>query len=182
MADRATRVQELTGIYFDILQELNSQNLPDWLQLDLTFQQMKVLYILRQNGSLNMRDLSNHLGVTMPTITGIINRMIERKEGPPLLSRTISPKDRREVWASLTEAGKEATEMITQVNSTMLEGALTQLSEADLESMYGPLARLRDSVKEQREVITPAPAEVIISTEEPVVEAELVAKIVSNGH
>src|SRR5947209_20617672 len=105
MADRATRVKELSDAYFEILRDLNSSNIPEWLQLDLTFQQMKVLYILKQNGPLKMHDLSQKLKVTMPTITGIVNRLIERKGGAPLLTRMVRPEDRREVWAHLTSTG-----------------------------------------------------------------------------
>lgn len=160
MADRATRVQELSGAYSEILRELNSSNLPEWLQLDLTFQQMKVLYILKQKGPLKMRDLSNELKVTMPTITGIVNRLIDRRDGSPLLTRMVSPEDRREVWAHLTEAGIEATEMLNRINAKMLANALSQLSEADLESMHGPLLRLSEAVKEQAQAAKPAEAEV----------------------
>jgi hypothetical protein len=85
----------------------------------------------------------------MPTITGIVNRLINRRNGVALLLRVISPEDRREVWAHLTEAGLEATEMLHQSNSRLLENALVQLSEADLESIYEPFSRLYEAVTEQ---------------------------------
>src|SRR5947209_1118693 len=120
MVDRTTRVSEISSNYFQILQQLNSSNMPEWLQLDLTFQQMKVLYILRTHGKLKMRKLSEQLGVTMPTITGIVNRLIERKDGVALLYRSVSPKDRREVWAQLTDEGNEALELLNKINNNLL--------------------------------------------------------------
>jgi len=157
MVERAARVQELSVIYAEISQQLNSQALPEWLHIDLTFQQMKILYILKQNGPLKMRDLSLRLGVTMPTITGIINRMVERRDGAALLVRSTSPEDRRQVWAGLTKAGLELTEILNQINLSLLQSALGQLSEADLESMHAPLARLAEAVVERQRVAEPAP-------------------------
>lgn len=176
MGERATRIQELSDTYFQILQQLNSTSLPEWLQLDLTFQQMKVLYIIKQQGPLKMRELSERLGVTMPTITGIVNRLIDRKGGVALLSRVVSPEDRREVWAHLTEAGLEATEMLNRINSRLLESALAQLSEADLESMHSPQARLVEAVKEQIRAAKPAPAQPL-PLEDTLISHSLVASV-----
>ncbi len=178
MADRATRVQELSTTYFDILGQLNSTALPEWLQLDLTFQQMKVLCILKQSGPLKMRDLSEKLGVTMPTITGIVNRLIERRDGEAMLSRTVSAEDRRQVWAQLTSAGLEATEMLNKGNITLLVNALAQLSEADLESMAAPLQRLHDAIKDQQSAASATPAPVIpLPLEETNIGLDLLAQV-----
>lgn len=174
MADRATRVKELSDAYVEILRDLNSGSLPEWLQLDLTFQQMKVLYILKQHGSLKMRDLSRELKVTMPTITGIVNRLIDRKGGVALLTRMVSPEDRREVWAQLTPAGIEATEMLNHLNGRMLANALTQLNEADLESLHGPMLRLSEAVKEQLQAARPTPEVTLPLSEVVVVDPALI--------
>src|SRR5689334_10611397 len=103
MAERTSHVREVSDLYIQVLQELNRNSVPYWLELDLTFQQMKVLYLLKQQGPLKMSGLSQLLGVSMPTITGIISRLVERGDGNPLVNRAASLQDRRQVWAQLTE-------------------------------------------------------------------------------
>lgn len=150
MAENQTQVQEVTNLYFEILQHLNMSTTPEWLQLDLTFQQMKVLHILKHNGTLKMKELHEKLGVSMPTITGIVNRLIERKDGVPLLARETSPEDRREVWARLTPAGVETTEMLNELNAKLVEKAIARLNDHDLSTVKSSLQTFLNVVIDQR--------------------------------
>jgi DNA-binding MarR family transcriptional regulator len=173
MSDRASRIQEVTGLYFQILQQLNRHNIPEWLELDLTFQQMKVLYILRQTGGLTMSELSNRLGVSMPTITGIISRLVERTERSvknkkggknktiekieikeALVERKTSPEDRREVKAFLTEAGQKITEQLDELNRKLMAQALAQLTDGEMEDARAGLSHVANAVSEQHAVAT----------------------------
>ncbi len=173
MSDRASRIQEVTGLYFQILQQLNHHNIPEWLELDLTFQQMKVLYILKQTGGLTMSELSNRLGVSMPTITGIISRLVERTEKSvknkkggknktiekieikeALVERRTSPEDRREVKAFLTEAGQKITEQLDELNRKLMAQALAQLTDGEMEDARAGLSHMASAVSEQHSVFT----------------------------
>ncbi len=133
MADRASRTEVVTNLYLQILQQLNQHTVPQWLELDLTFQQMKVLYILKQAGPLKMKKLSERLKVSMPTITGIISRLVDRKQGEALVMRITSAEDRREVWAHLTGAGRVVTQQLDELNCKMLAAALAQLTDGEME-------------------------------------------------
>jgi DNA-binding MarR family transcriptional regulator len=149
MADRTSHVREVSDLYLQALQELNRNSVPYWLELDLTFQQMKVLYLLKQKGPLKMSELSKKLGVSMPTITGIISRLVERGEGSPLVTRAASVQDRRQVWAHLTEAGIAVTEQLDKLNRQVLETSLAQLSDSQLETARNGLSFLVAAVREQ---------------------------------
>ncbi len=150
MAENTAQIQETTNLYFEILQHLNTSNTPEWLRLDLTFQQMKVLYILKHNGTLKMKELHEKLGVSMPTITGIVNRLVERKDGIPLVARETSPEDRREVWARLTTAGVETTDTLNDLNTRLVEKAINRLDQAELEEAKSGLERILKAVVEER--------------------------------
>jgi DNA-binding MarR family transcriptional regulator len=151
MAEKSTSNSNLTNIFSELMQQLNTNNSLEWLQLDLTFQQMKVLYLLRRHGSQKMSDLHKELDVTMPTITGIVNRLIERRDGAPLVARETSPDDRREVRARLTPQGYQVTEMLNKLNNKLLEGALAQLSGDELQSLENTLTRLLGVLNTQRQ-------------------------------
>ncbi|MDB5079609.1 MAG: MarR family transcriptional regulator [Chloroflexi bacterium] len=155
MSDRASRIQEATGLYFQILQQLNRHNIPEWLELDLTFQQMKVLYILKQKGGLTMSELSDRLGVSMPTITGIISRLVERKDdSPALVARVTSAEDRRKVTAYLTDAGEKITQQLDTLNRKLFAQALAQLTDGEMEDARAGLSHIANAVSEQRTVTT----------------------------
>ena len=191
MSDRASRIQEVTGLYFQILQQLNRHNIPEWLELDLTFQQMKVLYILRQQGGLTMSELSDRLHVSMPTITGIISRLVERSERSEkggknkksekneikdaLVERKTSAEDRRQVKAYLTDAGLRITEQLDELNRRLMDQALAQLTDGEMEDARAGLSHIASAVGEQRPVSTidtVAPLLNRVIGEEPAVSTE----------
>lgn len=150
MADRTSRIQEVTGLYLQILQQLNNHSVPQWLELDLTFQQMKVLYVLKQHGPLRMSELSGELKVSMPTITGIISRLVERRDGEPLVARVTSAEDRREVRAHLTKAGLQVTEQLDELNRKTLTSTLAQLTDGEMEDARAGLNHISTALTEQR--------------------------------
>ncbi len=157
MSDRASRIQEVTGLYFQILQQLNRHNVPEWLEFDLTFQQMKVLYILRQKDGLTMSELSDRLKVSMPTITGIISRLVERGNNAALVERKTSSEDRRQVKAYLTEAGQKITEQLDTLNRKLMYQALAQLTDGEMEDARAGLSHIAIAVSEQQPVSTVVP-------------------------
>lgn len=132
MANRNDHIQDLSNLCLNLLQQLNRNSVPQWLELDLTFQQMKVLFILKDQ-PLKMSTLSERLKVSMPTITGIISRLVDRKQGEPLIERITSPQDRRQVWAHLTVAGMAITEQLSEINQNVLKTALTSLNDGAIE-------------------------------------------------
>ncbi|NWJ45958.1 MAG: MarR family transcriptional regulator [Chloroflexi bacterium] len=150
MSEKSKDSQELSQLYQRAFQQLNAAATPDWLQLDLTFQQMKVLYIIRQFGSLTMSELHEHLQVSMPTITGIVNRLIERRNGTPLLVRETSPEDRREVRASLTDAGLEVTNMVGALKTAVLQEVFNTMSEEELRITHKVFNRFCELSEQQR--------------------------------
>jgi DNA-binding MarR family transcriptional regulator len=150
MSEKSKDSQELSHLYQRAFQQLNAAATPDWLQLDLTFQQMKVLYIIRQFGSLTMSELHEHLQVSMPTITGIVNRLIERRNGTPLLVRETSPEDRREVRASLTDAGLEVTNMVGALKTEVLQEVFNTMSEEELRITHRVFNRFYELSEQQR--------------------------------
>ncbi len=154
MADRTTRIHEVTEMYLQIVQQLNQHTVPEWLKLDLTFQQMKVLYILKQKGPLKMSVLSRELHVSMPTITGIISRLAERGDSPALVARVSSVEDRRQVWAHLTGAGREVTEHLDSLNTRLLGNALAQLTDGEMEDSRAGLRHILQALSEQRPTTT----------------------------
>lgn len=164
MTQQNPLVDEVTTLYAQIYQQLNHRAIPQWLELDLTFQQMRVLYLLKEKGPQKMSELSTALKVSMPTITGIISRLIERKNSQPLVERVTSPEDRRQVWAHLTPAGQKVTEMMDELNRFMLTEALSALDQSSIEQARAGLNFIINALGNKVPAATKVEAEPVLVT------------------
>ncbi len=73
----------------------------EMMLLDVTMTQLKVMFVLFLRGPVRMGTLADDLGVSLPTITEIVNRL----ESRGFISRDSDPEDRRVVFCTFTEKG-----------------------------------------------------------------------------
>jgi DNA-binding MarR family transcriptional regulator len=89
--------------------------------------QLHVLFLLVTDGALPMGRLAEQLDVSLPNVTGIIDRMVERG----VAERLRDDEDRRLVMVSATPAGRAAVEEIDLVRRRQLGLLLEALSSED---------------------------------------------------
>lgn len=75
----------------------------EWLHLDLTMPQLKVVLLLFLNGPSRMSVIASELGVSLATATGVVDRLVERNN----VLREGDPEDRRVVLCRLSEEGEK---------------------------------------------------------------------------
>ncbi len=73
-----------------------------WLRLDLTMSQLKVVLLLFVSGPTRMGVIASELGVSLATATGVVERLVERG----LLRREGDAADRRVVLCRLSDEGE----------------------------------------------------------------------------
>ena len=99
--------EELIGSILQLTDKLFRQLLPilpmEWLHLDLTITQLKVVLLLFITGHSRMSDIASDLGVSLATATGVADRLVERN----LLIRNGDPDDRRVVLCQLSNDGEK---------------------------------------------------------------------------
>ena len=100
-----------------------------WLQIDLTLPQLKTMVVLAGPGSIRMSQLSQMLGTNLSTMTGIVDRLVERG----LVERGADPEDRRIVLVQLAEQGRREISRLFSLGSAQLAALLDVVSTADLE-------------------------------------------------
>jgi len=103
--------------------------------------QAKVLYLLSV-GDLNMSELVARLRVTLPTVSGVVDRLVERG----LIARRTNPSDRRRVFVGITPAGVGLLDRFRDLNARQLRDLLAVLDNADLEQVRGFLAVLERGI------------------------------------
>jgi DNA-binding MarR family transcriptional regulator len=115
-------------------------NAPDFLEIDVTMAQAKLLYLLAAYGDLHMSDLVSRLGVSLPTISGLVDRVVAHG----FAARHEDPRDRRHVVVSLTPAGAQLIDRFRELNAREMRDLLEVLDDTDLEqvgSFLGVLER-----------------------------------------
>jgi DNA-binding MarR family transcriptional regulator len=75
----------------------------DVLMLDVTTAQFKVMFVLFLHGPLRISTLAEELGVSLPTMTVTIDRLVKRS----IVLREDDPNDRRVVFCRLSEHGQQ---------------------------------------------------------------------------
>jgi DNA-binding MarR family transcriptional regulator len=105
---------------------------------DVTFPQMKVLWLLSVMPECKMTDLANNLSVTLPTATSIIDTLV-RKD---LVKRLGVKGDRRMVALMLSRRGGSIVEAHKRYRRGQLEGVFSRLSHADQKEFLRSLERI----------------------------------------
>lgn len=84
----------------------------EWLHLDLTMSQLKVVLLLFISGPSRMSDIASALGVSLATATGVMDRLVERD----IVLRESDPKDRRVVLCRLSNKGEKLISGLWQLS------------------------------------------------------------------
>ena len=84
----------------------------EWLHLDLTMSQLKVVLLLFISGPSRMSDIASALGVSLATATGVMDRLVERD----IVLREGDPEDRRVVLCRLSNKGEKLISGLWQLS------------------------------------------------------------------
>jgi DNA-binding MarR family transcriptional regulator len=98
---------------------------------DLTFSQFETLWFIGLKGRKNMETIAEHLKITPPSATYMINKMVKRG----LVSRIHDIKDKRIVYISLTQKTKKNLEIIRKHKEEMFIHFISKLSSVDKQNL-----------------------------------------------
>jgi len=113
----------------------------EWLQLDLTMPQLKVVLLLFLNGPVRMSDIASALGVSLATATGVVDRLVERD----IVLRESQPEDRRVVLCRLSEKGQKMIEGLWQLARDRLKELLEVVATSQLQLITEALEALLEA-------------------------------------
>ena len=141
--DRAQLTTQVLDLRTDLLRTLRPAG--EWLEVELTMSQFKVLFLLYSEGGASMGQLAGSLGVTLPTATGIVDRLVEHG----MVQREENPHDRRLVVCRLSGRGSETVERLSQAGRSRFAALLDELSAAELRTVADGLSALRLAARRQ---------------------------------
>lgn len=119
---------------------LHSGQAQAWLNVDLTMPQLKTLVCVAQSGDATSGQIARGLGVSLSTVTGIVDRLSEQG----LVTRREDPEDRRITRVQATPTARELVERLLRYRDERLTSLLASLSPDELatvERAFDYLAR-----------------------------------------
>jgi DNA-binding MarR family transcriptional regulator len=132
-ADCSTRLLEVVpSIMRHIRKELRSHAMPG-----LSVPQFRTLNFLRRHPDASLSSVAEHLGLTPPTVSKMIQKLVEQGV---IIRKTAT--DRRQVRLSLSAAGISAVTQAREETRTQLAENLKALSQEDLKNLLSALQML----------------------------------------
>ena len=100
----------------------------EWLSVDLTMSQLKIVLLLFIDGPARVSALASALEVSLATTTGITDRLVHQE----LIVRGDDPEDRRAVVCSLSEKGRELVTRLWELGQSRTRNLLGKMTPQKL--------------------------------------------------
>jgi DNA-binding MarR family transcriptional regulator len=136
--ERDALVDRIIDLQVHIIQLFEADRARDWLDVDLTIQQLKVMFLAVRLGSLTAGQISRELHVGFSTVTGLVDRLAEQG----LVSRGEDPNDRRATRVVPTDAARALVERLYSYRRTEFRRLLEHTSDETLAALAEGLTGL----------------------------------------
>jgi DNA-binding MarR family transcriptional regulator len=115
------------------------------MSLNLTMRQLKVLLTLARRGPLAGHELTAEMGVSLATVTGIVDRLAAQG----LVSRREDPSDRRVRLLELTGEGRRLVGSVVDAGSAQYRRLLSRLEVDELQQLDKLVRRLAEVAEQE---------------------------------
>jgi DNA-binding MarR family transcriptional regulator len=105
--------------------------LPEFLAVDITMSQAKLLHLVAAEPGIGMSALAARLGVGLSSVSSLVDRLVEHG----YVDRNEDPADRRQQLVTPTVAGEDVIDRMRQMNLQHMQVLLEGLTENELEDL-----------------------------------------------
>lgn len=119
----------LWNLYLKAFHYTAQGELDAWTKLDITISQLKILMLLSYNKEMTTGQLAESLDVSLPNMTGIIDRLSQQG----YLIRNKSEKDRRMILLKLSDKAEEKLTELKQSKHSSFHKIEASLSDIEKE-------------------------------------------------
>jgi DNA-binding MarR family transcriptional regulator len=139
--DAAARQDLLDAIereFAAIMRHVSGWHLPEFLAVDVTMSQAKLLYLVSAQPGVVMSALAAQLGVGLSAVSGLVDRLVEHG----YLERREDPADRRQHRVTVSPEGASVIERMREMNQRHLRTLVEGMPVADLRTVREGVAAL----------------------------------------
>ena len=145
--DKKENIESIIGLINNLMLSTKAHEPHPWLHLELTREQLRVMFLLSFKGRSSPGEVAASFGVPKANVTSIIDRLV----GKGLISRQENPDDRRSYILSLTEEGKSQVERLREIGAAKIKGVLERMPDNALVSLQMGLEALIKALEEEGE-------------------------------
>jgi DNA-binding MarR family transcriptional regulator len=128
----AQRLSELLAPLWAYLNRRSSAQLFEMVaELDSSFSQVKMLFLLEDGGEHSVKEIAAHLGLSLPAASRAVDGLIQRG----YVTRRESAQDRRSRLIALTDDGREVVERVLRARLKTLEAFADELTPEEREAL-----------------------------------------------
>lgn len=114
---------------------------------DINVPQFRAMVYINRNNGASLSDLAAHIGLTLPSMSKLIDGLVNRK----LVSRDADRRDRRRVCLSLTSQGQDELNAAYKHSQKFFVDRMSGLAEEDLKTISRAMQILRGVFLLERE-------------------------------
>lgn len=112
----------------------------------ISMAQLRCLHLIAGAGELRMSRLVAQLGVSISTVSGLIDRLVDHG----FVSRRDDPLDRRQVVLSPTPAGIEFLDRMRELSNAQFRGLISHLTPEELRTVHRSIEILSEAADRAR--------------------------------
>lgn len=135
--------EEILDRFETLMRHAAGSHTPEFLGVDVTMPQAKVLYLVSIQPGLPMSAIAAELGVGPPAVSGLVDRLVALG----YVERHEDPDDRRQQLVGITEAGSTALERLRELNANAMRQLVAGLDPSELEALRTSLIALDREVQ-----------------------------------
>lgn len=109
----------------------------------VTQSQFLILLSVHARGICPMSALAGHMKVSMPTMSGMVDRLVKAQ----YLKRVYNAKDRRQIMIELTPKGQNFLDEFKEIITKRWEDVLKVLTDKEVREFHHIVVKLNESVK-----------------------------------
>jgi DNA-binding MarR family transcriptional regulator len=140
------KIEEIFSVIKRIMWLIKQNFEKDFKKMHVTQSQILVMRVLNYYGDMKVSDISRELDLSNSTVSGIIDRLVEKK----IVQRKRSEKDRRVVMISLAEEYRQPVKRRLNAVAQKMRKALSTITEEDLDSVIQGLEKLEKILEESQ--------------------------------
>jgi DNA-binding MarR family transcriptional regulator len=148
MDQRARAVDRILERSDQLFRCLHAGQTQAWFDIDLTMPQLKVLMCVAQHDNATSGQVARALGVSLPTVTGLVDRLVEHD----FVVRREDPLDRRVTRVVPTSRGEALVQALLRFRREAMSSLLARLSSEQLvtvETAFDYLASIAEPARQE---------------------------------